>query len=98
MVRGEWTTALPCLSVFATRPQEKTPGSCLPGVVQRARSSGSEVTLSADVERNGVLVLVLVHRVRLRRHVGERRGAGVLLVEVEPHDFRREGQVLDGSP
>src|SRR5262249_46535506 len=31
-------------------------------------------------------------------HVGKRRKATVLLVEVEPQDFRREREVLDGSP
>src|ERR1700741_2748024 len=84
-------------SLFASS-QRKTPGSCLPGAVQRVSRSGSEVTLSADVERNGVLVLELVGGVRLRRHVGERRSAGELLVEPEVHDFRRERQVLDRSP
>ena len=56
--------------------------------------------LNANVQRNRVLVLELVGRERLRAgrsrlHVDSTRH---LLVEVEPHDFGRERQVLDRSP
>src|SRR5207244_601965 len=97
-------------SLFATRnlAQRKTPGSCLPGVHQSVRRSGSEVALNADVERDGVLVLELVDGGRLRSTGADTRnnttrthtrgGARILLVEVEPLDFRRERQVLDGGP
>src|SRR5437868_3322069 len=82
--------------------QRKTPDSFLPGVLSRCvRRSGSEVTLSANVEGHGVLVLELVGdatRLRSTRSSSRRDGAGVLLIEVGPHDFRRERQVLDRSP
>src|SRR6267378_7658224 len=58
----------------------------------------SEIALNANVERNGVLILELVNCVRLRRKSGEERGTSELLVEVEPLDFSRERQVLDGGP
>src|SRR4051812_46022121 len=62
----------------------------------------SEVTLSADVEREHVLVGELVasalSRTGLRSCRSEGSRTGELLVEVEPHDFSRERQVLDGSP
>src|SRR5712664_475252 len=62
------------------------------------RRSGSEVTLSANVEGHGVLVLELVDS----RGLGSRRAqdsrTSELLVEVGPHDFGRERQVLDRSP
>src|SRR5262249_3356801 len=63
-----------------------------------------EVTLHANLQQDGVLVLELVGCGWLRRARRERREAGVatdaahLLVEVEPLDFRRERQVLDGGP
>src|SRR5712664_2994928 len=62
------------------------------------RRSGSEVTLSANVEGHGVLVLILVEGRRLGSHWSQSGGAGELLVEVEPHHFGRERQVLDRSP
>src|SRR5205085_6561868 len=87
--------------------QRKIPGSCLPGILQSVRRSGSEVALNADVERDGVLVLELVDRARLRSarttgnrrsRSGQARAVAHPLVEVEPLDFRRERQVLDGGP
>src|SRR5882757_239665 len=62
----------------------------------------SEVTLSADVEREHVLVLVLVAsalgRTGLRSCGSQSGSAGELLVEVPPQNFGRERQVLDRSP
>ena len=60
--------------------------------------SGSEVALSANVQVDRALVLELVKRGRLRSSGGEHRAARHLLVEVEPHHFGRERQVLDRSP
>jgi hypothetical protein len=58
--------------------------------------SGSEVTLSANVQEHSALVLELVDGGRL----GSRRRQGActreLLVEEEGTDFSRERQVLDG--
>lgn len=54
--------------------------------------------MCADLEQDGVLILELVERVRLRRGRREHRGTRHLLVEVEPLDFARERQVLDGCP
>src|SRR6266702_7193719 len=62
------------------------------------RRSGSEVTLSANVEGHGVLVLEHINRRRLRSSRGRERRTGELLVEGGPHDFGRERQVLDRSP
>src|ERR1700709_2505234 len=62
----------------------------------------SEVTLSADVERDGVLVTELIasalSRTGLRSCRSKGSRTGELLVEVEPEDFGRERQVLDRSP
>ena len=47
--------------------QRKTPGSCLPGVLLSVSSlSGSEVTLSANVQEDSALVPELVDGGRLR--------------------------------
>src|SRR5712664_448093 len=62
------------------------------------RRSGSEVTLSANVEGHGVLVLVLVDGRRLGSRRGQDSRTSELLVEGGPQDFGRERQVLDGSP
>src|SRR5882757_4804671 len=62
----------------------------------------SEVTLNADVKRDGVLILVLVAsalgRTGLRSCGSQSGSAGELLVEVPPENFGRERQVLDRSP
>src|SRR6267154_1518879 len=62
----------------------------------------SEVTLNADTEREGILVLVLVAsalgRTGLRSCRSKSGSAGELLVEVEPNELSRERQVLDRSP
>src|SRR6188472_2001371 len=60
--------------------------------------SGSEVTLSANVQVDSALVLELIDSGRLgsRRCNGSK--ARELLVEEERTDFSRERQVLDGSP
>src|SRR5258708_7352879 len=65
----------------------------------------SEVALNADVQADGVLVLELVGAgsgragaVGLRLDAGHSGNTRELLVEVEPHDFSRERQVLDRSP
>src|SRR5882672_1475813 len=63
--------------------------------VRRLRS---EVTLSANVERDRVLVLILVNRGGLRSRGRQGRGTGEVLVEAGIHHFGREGQVLDGGP
>src|ERR1700712_4466317 len=64
--------------------QRKTPGSFLPGVLlEEFRRSRSEVTLSANVEGHGALVLELIHGVRLRRIVGQCRSTGELLIQQE---------------
>src|SRR5258705_7718759 len=62
------------------------------------RRSGSEVALNADVQSHGVLVLDLVDRCRLRSRRRNERSTTKILVEVEPHYFGRERQVLDRSP
>src|SRR6266404_6063078 len=60
--------------------------------------SGSEVTLSANVQEHGALVLELVDSGRLRSRRSQGGRTGELLVEEERADFSRERQVLDGSP
>src|ERR1043165_2827107 len=60
--------------------------------------SGSEVTLSANVQEHSALVLELVHSGRLGSRGCRTDSAGELLVEEERADFSRERQVLDGSP
>src|SRR3954465_13675394 len=60
--------------------------------------SGSEVTLSANVQEHGALVLELVHGGRLGSRSCQSGSARELLVEEERADFSRERQVLDGSP
>ena len=81
--------------------EKKTPGSFLPGaflIMISVGRLGSEVALNADVQADSVLVLVLVDRGRLRSSRGQKGRADELLVKMEPHHFRRERQVLDGSP
>src|SRR5688572_26058267 len=54
---------------FNSYVKEKTPGSFLPGVLLSVSSlSGSEVTLSANVQVHSALVLVLIDRSRLGSH------------------------------
>src|SRR5437660_10355151 len=60
--------------------------------------SGSEVTLSANVQEHGALVLELVDSGRLRSRRSQGGRTSELLVEEERTDFSRERQVLDGSP
>src|SRR5207244_13238554 len=60
--------------------------------------SGSEVTLSANVQEHGALVLEVVDSGRLRSRRSQGGRTGELLVEEERADFSRERQVLDGSP
>src|SRR5258708_8245286 len=60
--------------------------------------SGSEVTLSANVEGHGVLVLGVGGGRWVGGRRGERGGAGEILIEVGGHGFGRERQVLDRSP
>src|SRR6266481_894030 len=62
------------------------------------RRSGSEIALNADVQSHSVLVLELVGGDRLRSRRRQHRSTSEVLVEVEPHYFGRERQVLDGSP
>src|SRR4051794_1313088 len=60
--------------------------------------SGSEVTLSANVQEHSALVPELVHgRARLGSRGRESRNARHLLVEEDRADFSRERQVLEGS-
>jgi Aldo/keto reductase family len=54
--------------------------------------------MNADAQGDGILVLVLVKRGRLRSRRGQKSRTRELLVEMEPHDFRREREVLDGGP
>jgi hypothetical protein len=70
------------------------PGLSYPSV----RRWRSEVTLSANVERDRVLVLELVDRARLRSRRCQNRCASEVLVEAGVHHFGRERQVLDGGP
>src|SRR5438270_9734840 len=62
----------------------------------------SEVTLSADVKREHVLIGELVASAlgstRLRSGRSQSSGTLELLVEVEPEAFDRERQVLDRGP
>src|SRR3954452_9493524 len=62
----------------------------------------SEVTLSADVKRDHVLVGILVASALRSTGLGSCGGqscsAFELLVEVGPEDFSRERKVLDGGP
>src|SRR5437899_1764989 len=60
--------------------------------------SGSEVTLSANVQEDGALILELVHGGRLGSRGCQGGSARELLIEEERADFSRERQVLDGSP
>ena len=57
-----------------------------------------EVALYANLQQKRILILELVERGRLRSGRSEHRAARHLLVEVEPLDFGRERQVLDGCP
>src|SRR4051794_40142322 len=70
------------------------------GSLRLSSDQGSEGALGADTEGNGVLVLELVgYTGRLGRADSNRSDyTGVLLVEVGPEDFAREGQVLHWSP
>src|ERR1700730_2806012 len=83
----------------------KTPDSCLSGVfLNRNRSwkKRSEVTLSAEVDRNRTHVAVLPTRstTRNRERRAGRTGGNTRHVglQVGIQDFRAEGQVLDRSP
>src|ERR1700752_1634418 len=79
--------------------QRKTPGSCLAGGFPDVSSlSGSEVTLSANVQVHRALVLELVHECRLWSRDRQNGSACELLVEEERTDFSRERQVPDRSP
>src|SRR5215217_3782888 len=60
--------------------------------------SGSEVTLSANVQEHSALVPELVDRSRFGSRRRQNGRARHLLVEEERADFSREGQVLDRSP
>src|SRR3954462_10238735 len=60
--------------------------------------SGSEVTLSANVQVDSALVLVLVQGGRLGSRGCQDGSARELLIKEERTDFSRERQVLDGSP
>src|SRR5215213_8400644 len=62
--------------------------------------SGSEVTLSANVQEHSALIAELVGGIRLRAGRTRRRRHRTchLLVEEERTDFSRERQVLDRSP
>src|SRR6202011_2869153 len=83
----------------AGRTKEKPPAVSCRGLSWRfVRRSGSEVALNAKLELYRVLVLELVDGRRLGSRRAESGNTGELLVEVEPHDFGRERQVLDGSP
>ena len=84
---GKLETSLAGLAVFMngnfrpTGTQRKTPGSCLPGVLLSVSSlSGSEVTLSANVQEHRALVLVLVERGRLGRRTCQDASTRELLV------------------
>jgi hypothetical protein len=58
----------------------------------------SEIALGAKFELKRILVLERVERDRFRRSCSEDRATGHFLVEVGPHHFGRERQVLDGRP
>src|SRR5204863_7569098 len=60
--------------------------------------SGSEVTLSTNVQEHSALVPVFVERGRLGSRRCQNASTRELLVEEECTDFSRERQVLDGSP
>jgi len=82
---SEWRVVHHCAahpySQFAIAHQRKTPGSCLPGVLLSVSSlSGSEVTLSANVQEHSALVLVLVERGRLGRRTCQDASTRELLV------------------
>src|SRR5438445_7528113 len=82
-----------------TAPPMKTPRQFPAGGSPSVSSlSGSEVTLSANVQEHGALVLELVDSGRLRSRRSQGGRTGELLVEEERADFSRERQVLDGSP
>jgi hypothetical protein len=78
--------------------KEKPPAVSCRGPPSVSSLSGSEVTLSANVQEHSALVPELVDRGRLRSRRSENRNARHLLVEEERADFSRERQVLDGSP
>src|SRR5690349_17647853 len=89
------------------RPSKtKTPDSCLSGVFldrNRSRKQRSEVTLSAEVDRNRTHVAVLPDRRRTAGHRERRRGrtgskSRHVGLQVGIQDFRAEGQVLDRGP
>jgi hypothetical protein len=58
----------------------------------------SEVTLGTELQQKRILVLELIESCRLGGCRCKHRTARHLLVEVEPLDFGRERQILDGSP
>ena len=82
-------------------PQRKTPDAFGPEFSCRdlVRRSGSEVALSANVERDRVLVLELIESRSACGAAGvERSGTREPLVETRAHHFTRERQVLDRRP
>src|SRR5258705_5530041 len=84
---------------FYCRKLRKTPAVSCGGSLRACDGrSGSEVTLNANVERDGVLVLELVGGRRLGSRRRQHGSAGEVLIEVEPHHFGRERQVLDRCP
>src|ERR1700694_3556423 len=76
------------------RPRQFPAGSSLRVV----RRSGSEVTLNANVERHGVLVLVGPSLDRLWRTGREGGEAREVLAQMGPHRFGREREVRNRSP
>ena len=92
------------LGAFLPRLGPPNPGgpsflrlNCRPGNHPRV-SQSSEIALCTKLELERILVLELVERDRFRRSCSEDRAARHFLVEVSPHHFGRERQVLDGSP
>ena len=59
---------------------------------------GQVTTLAYRSRPKRILVLERVERDRFRRSCSEDRATGHFLVEVGPHHFGREREVLDGSP
>ena len=86
------------LNVRGPRTKEKPRQLPAGGSPSVSSLSGSEVTLSANVQEHSALVLELVDGGWLGSRRCQAACTRELLVEEERTDFSRERQVLDGSP
>src|SRR5665213_1835927 len=80
--------------------QGRAPGGYPPGALLASiRRTGLPVALGAQPQDPRVLVRECVESCRLRNAVSvDERRTCVPLIQMGPGSFRREGQVLDGSP